>query len=48
MLVAPAGFLIASGFSPVEVDDVAGAFEMKVERNLTEGDWAAVALRSPA
>jgi ribosomal protein L11 methyltransferase len=47
-LVEPGGVLIASGFSPAEADDVAGAFAMVVDREVTEGDWAALRLRSPA
>ena len=47
-LVEPDGVLIASGFSQAEVDDVAGAFGMAVDREVTEGDWAALMLRSPA
>ena len=47
-LVEPDGVLIASGFSPAEVDDVVSAFALAVGREVTEGDWAALMLRSPA
>jgi ribosomal protein L11 methyltransferase len=45
-LVAPGGKLIASGFSPSEAADVAAAFRLDVEGQLTEGDWAALLLRA--
>jgi ribosomal protein L11 methyltransferase len=48
ILLQPGGVLIASGFSPAEVDDVVSAFAMAVDRRVTEGAWAALMLRSPA
>ena len=45
-LVEPGGVLLASGFSPDEIDHVAAAFPFGIERTSREGDWAALALRS--
>lgn len=45
-LVAPGGALIVSGFSAVEADHVAGAFDVRVERRAVEGEWVALLLRA--
>jgi len=45
-LVTPDGILILSGFSPGEIDDVAGAFQATPLETLSEGEWAAVVIAS--
>lgn len=40
------GQIIASGFSVAESEDVSGAFSFAVVRTVTEGDWAALLLKS--
>jgi ribosomal protein L11 methyltransferase len=44
-LVEPGGALIVSGFNTSEATDIARAFGQSVERERTEGDWAAVLFR---
>ncbi|HET7220361.1 MAG TPA: 50S ribosomal protein L11 methyltransferase [Vicinamibacterales bacterium] len=44
-LVAPGGALIVSGFNSGEVEAVAQAFGDRVDRQVGEGDWAALLLR---
>ena len=44
-LVEVGGALIVSGFSTAESDDVRRAFAHTVERELTEGEWAAILVR---
>ena len=44
-LVEAGGALIVSGFNTAESDDVARAFAHTVERELTEGEWAALLVR---
>jgi FkbM family methyltransferase len=43
-LVKENGNLILSGFSGEEIDDVAGAFHVKPQEVLVEGEWAAILL----
>jgi ribosomal protein L11 methyltransferase len=45
-IVSSAGVLIVSGFSPDEVDEVAGALAFDVTRRKREGEWAALLLSS--
>jgi ribosomal protein L11 methyltransferase len=49
-LVEPGGALIVSGFNTADSNDVRRAFAHTVERELTEGEWAALLVRvdSPA
>ncbi len=44
-LVEPGGTLIVSGFNPDEAADVTRSIGRSVERQLTEGDWAAILFR---
>jgi ribosomal protein L11 methyltransferase len=44
-LLVPGGTLIASGFSPDEIDDIARAFGATPEEIAREGEWAALTLR---
>jgi ribosomal protein L11 methyltransferase len=44
-LVEPGGTLIVSGFNPVEAADVTRAIDRNAERQLTEGEWAAILFR---
>ncbi|MDQ3348557.1 MAG: 50S ribosomal protein L11 methyltransferase, partial [Acidobacteriota bacterium] len=43
-MLAPAGVLIVSGFSPEEMDDVVGALGMSLSESRREGEWAAATL----
>jgi ribosomal protein L11 methyltransferase len=45
MLVEADGALIVSGFNTAEIADVRRAFTHTAERELTEGDWAALLVR---
>jgi len=45
-LILLAGALILSGFSPGEIDDVAGAFQATPQETLTEGEWTAMVIAS--
>jgi len=46
-MFGPAGVLIVSGFSPEEMDDVAGALGMSLSESRQEGEWAAATLAMP-
>lgn len=43
-MLAPAGVLIVSGFSPEEMDGVVGAVGLSISESRREGEWAAATL----